>query len=217
MFNFFKTKDEFHLYIESLIGTKTKRIELYRTAFTHSSMSKNNNERLEFLGDSIIGAVISNLLYHFNEKSNEGCLTVAKSKIVKRSNLNAIGKRLGIQKYIKVKIPINNHSEAIIGNTFEAFVGAMFLDKGYEFAQNFLVMNIDLHVSDVVLSYKSLLIEKCQKEKIRYQFDYERLGTPQDPSFKCIIHLNSILSGEGIGQSKRDAEEEACRISLEKC
>ncbi|MBS1549453.1 MAG: ribonuclease III [Bacteroidetes bacterium] len=205
--------------LNKILGTEIQNIQFYKEAFSlksHKQTDNNNYERLEFLGDSVLGSIISCYIFKTYPKSNEGFLTQLKSKIVNRKNLNKIGEELGLKKWIQ------NHStstlsENITGNLFEAFVGAIFLDLGYEKC-NEIVFNKLLTPEDIaklerkIISYKSLLLEWSQKKKstIRYETSEEH-----HPSkvvvFRCVVWLDNRNISNATDSSKKKAEEKAAQ------
>jgi ribonuclease-3 len=210
IFNLFRKPSKFEAYIESLIKTKTKNHSYYRLALTHSSLGhKNSNERLEFLGDSIIGSVVSAYLYQNLPNEREGSLTNTKCKIVSRENLNRVGLSINLDRWIlhKPNVPI---SENYIGNAFEPLVGAVYLDKGYLFCESFILrmLSIDIkEIEDQVVSYKTIVIETCQKWKMEYQYKVVDVGSPKDPKFEASLYVEGALVSTGIASSKKKAEE----------
>ena len=170
--------EDFIFAIKKVIGFKPRNINLYKEAFTHSSLKKRstkdlpiNYERLEFLGDAILGSVIATYIYKKIPNGNEGDLTQMRSKIVSRDHLNELGKDLGLIRFVKSTIPNQNFGDNIHGNLFEALIGAIHLDKGYVFTDKFIYKNVIEPYVDIerlegkITSYKSVLIEWGQKNK----------------------------------------------------
>ncbi len=170
--------------LEAILGFRPITLEFYQKAFTHRSSNKIdvsgipiNYERLEFLGDSILSAVIAAHLFEKAPLGDEGYLTKMRSKIVSREHLNELGRDLNLIRFIESKIPISNFGENIHGNIFEAVVGAIYLDRGYTYCEKFIQKRVVEPYVDIaklegkVISYKSLLIEWCQKEKKSFHFD----------------------------------------------
>jgi ribonuclease-3 len=164
--------------IHDIIGFAPITLENYKKAFTHRSsnkLDKSGNtisyERLEFLGDSIISAVIAAHLFDKVPSGDEGYLTKMRSKIVSREHLNELGKELNLVRFVESKVPIQHFGDNIHGNIFESLVGAIYVDKGYEFCEKFIQKRVIIPFVDIprlegkVISYKSLIIEWCQKEK----------------------------------------------------
>lgn len=227
-----KVKSPFFLSLEQILHFKPKDPLLYQLAFRHSSSSafkseKNhphNNQRLEFLGDAILGAVVSSFLYDRYPDKDEGFLTHMRSKIVSRSNLNNVAKHLGIDELVICKLYRKKLAKSIGGDTLEALIGAIYLDKGEKVAQNFIVQNI-LHsgvlnvreLEEHVISYKSQIIEWAQKQKALFRFELlDQWGKQHSMNFKVGFYLNEELLETGTGTSKKLAEEEASRRAFEK-
>lgn len=215
----------FFSQLKSLLGFKPGNIEVYKKAFTHRSMSifdKDGNpisyERLEFLGDSILGSIVSNYLYLEVPDRDEGYLTQMRSKIVSRKNLNQIGKILGLKKLIISKIAEDQFPDTMYGDTFEALVGAIYLDKGYKVTENFILKKaivpyIDIdNLENKISSYKSFMIEYCQKEKLTIDFilDEDKRDS-NDNKFTIKLEIGGKPVSKGKGNSKKTAEEQAAK------
>lgn len=211
--------------ISSIIGYKSKNILLFETAFTHRSLNKVtitgsalNYERLEFLGDAILGSVIAAFLYNNAPKGDEGYLTQMRSKIVNRSYLNSIGKNLQLIKLVKTKANISHFGDNINGNLLEALIGAIYIDKGFTACEKFIYKNIlidfkDLeHLENKISSYKSLFIEYCQKNKFAFNFKYcEDTGKDSVKHFTIKLYLDERLIASARATSKKKAEEKAAK------
>src|SRR5690606_35720720 len=170
--------------VKKVLGFEPIRLDFYKKAFTHRSSNKIdsqgnpvNYERLEFLGDAMLSSVIAAHLFSQVPNGDEGYLTKMRSKIVSREHLNELGRDLDLVRFIESKIPIANFGENIHGNIFEALIGAIFLDRGYNYCERFIHMRVIVPYVDIaklegkVTSYKSLLIEWCQKEKRNFHYD----------------------------------------------
>lgn len=218
-------RGDFFFRIQKILGFKPKRIELYKKAFTHRSIKEKdskgnfiNYERLEFLGDSILSAVISNYLFIEAPSGDEGYLTKMRSKIVSREHLNELGKDLELIKYVNSSIPKDNFGDNIHGNVFEALIGAIYLDKGYEHCKKFIdnvvikpYINIE-KLEGKIISYKSLLIEWCQKAKKHFNFEvYEDNGNEILKHFSVKLEIDNKVMGKGRATSKKKAEEMAAK------
>lgn len=222
--------EEFILAIKDIIGYKPKKLEFYKEAFTHRSLKKVNQngepmnyERLEFLGDAILGAVIANYLFKKIPHGDEGYLTQMRSKIVSREHLNELGKDLGIIKFVKSSVPNENFGDNIHGNLFEALVGAIHSDRGYSFTEKFIYRfviepYVDLErLEGKITSYKSVLIEWSQKNKrkLKYQV-YEDTGNDILKHFSVKLLLDDELIAKGRATSKKKAEEIASKRAFYK-
>lgn len=215
----------FFLQLEKILGFKPKDKELYIKAFTHRSMNiKDNNgaainyERLEFVGDAMLGAVVASYLYGEAPEGDEGYLTKMRSKIVSREHLNELGKELNLINFVETKIPKNNFGNNIHGNLFEALVGAIFLDRGYKYCEKFIYKSvIEAHVDietleGKVISYKSLLIEWCQKEKKSFDYHvYEDTGNDNTKHFAVKLSIDNKVIAKARATSKKKAEEKASK------
>lgn len=221
----FKRNGSFFMEISKILGFKPKQIKFYKKAFTHRSMNIKdsagnaiNYERLEFLGDSMLSSVIASHLYLEVPSGDEGYLTKMRSKIVSREHLNELGKELNLIKLVESKIPAGQFGDNIHGNLFEALVGAIFLDGGYKQCEKFIYKRIILPYVDIeklegkVISYKSLLIEWCQKEKKTFAFDvYEDTGNDHIRHFSVKLSINKKVVAKARATSKKKAEEKASK------
>ncbi len=213
------------MMMKSILGYNPKNISYFKEAFTHSSLKKSdaeghsiNYERLEFLGDAILGSVIANYLFKKMPNADEGTLTQMRSKIVSREHLNELGKDLSLKKFVQSNIPNQNFGDNIFGNLFESLIGAIHLDKGYNFCEKFIYRNVIEPYVDIerlegkITSYKSVLIEWCQKNKykIRYQI-YEDTGNDSHKHFSVKLLINNELVAKGRATSKKKAEEIASK------
>ncbi|MGC1472974.1 MAG: ribonuclease III [Psychroserpens sp.] len=220
------TKDgNFFLLLNDILGYKVKNDTLYIKAFTHRSMNIKdqkgnaiNYERLEFVGDAMLSAVIAAYLFEEVPHGDEGYLTKMRSKIVSREHLNELGKELDLIALVESKIPKHNFGNNIHGNLFEALVGAIYLDKGYKYCEAFINKRvIEPHV-DIetlegrVISYKSLLIEWCQKEKKTFDYNvYEDTGNDNLKHFSVKLSINDKIISKARATSKKKAEEKASK------
>lgn len=211
--------------IENIIGFKPMNISFYEKAFTHRSVNKTdengnpfNYERLEFLGDSMLSFVIAAHLFKEAPLGDEGYLTKMRSKIVSREHLNELGKDLNLIKLVNSKVSPSHFGENIHGNIFEALVGAIFLDKGYDGCEKFIYFRVihpyvDLpRLEGKVISYKSLVIEWCQKEKKQFHFEtYEDNGIDSQKFFGVKLLIDNKLITKARATSKKKAEELASK------
>lgn len=215
----------FFTEIEKILGFKPKQIEIYEKAFTHRSSNKldeNGNpisyERLEFLGDAMLSSVIAAHLFNKVPTGDEGYLTKMRSKIVSREHLNELGKDLNLIRFIESKVPTNHFGENIHGNVFEALVGAIYLDKGYTYCEKFIQKRVIIPYVDIpklegkVISYKSLLIEWCQKEKKTFHFDvFEDNGIRGERLYGVKLSIDNKIIAKSRATSKKKAEEIASK------
>lgn len=215
----------FFLQLKKILDFKPKNKELYIKAFTHRSMNLKddkgaaiNYERLEFVGDAMLGSVIASYLYNEAPDGDEGYLTKMRSKIVSRENLNQIGQALDLVGLVRSKIPTQNFGDNIHGNLFEALVGAIFVDRGYKQCEKFIHRNLIHKHVDIetlegkVISYKSLLIEWCQKEKRTFDYNvYEDSGNDEVRHFSVKLSIDHKVVAKARATSKKKAEEKASK------
>lgn len=221
----FKRNGNFFMEITKIVGFKPKEIKFYETAFTHRSMNIKdsignviNYERLEFLGDAMLSAVIASHLFREVPSGDEGYLTKMRSKIVSREHLNDLGRELNLIKLVESKIPTGQFGDNIHGNLFEALVGAIFLDKGYKYCEKFIYSRVVTPYVDIetlegkVISYKSLLIEWCQKEKKTFGYHvYEDTGNDEIKHFSVKLSIDGKVVAKARATSKKKAEEKASK------
>lgn len=212
-----------------ILGFFPHDIDLYKQALAHSSSdlrSKNgkklNNERLEFLGDAIIEAVTSDIVYnHFTQK-REGFLTTTRSKLVQRETLNKLSEEVGLKKLILSDEHNTGHNNCIGGNAFEALVGAIYLDRGYKYCLWFLRrriiaqhMNID-KVARKEVNFKSKLLEWTQKNRFNIDFTFDESpahdGNPT--TFHSTVLIEEVVCGKGKGFSKKESQQKAAKEAL---
>ena len=220
-------KEPYVLY-HDLLGFWPNDIHLYEVACLHSSSSiceqgkRINNERLEFLGDAILDAIVADILFHRFGDRKEGFLTNTRAKIVKRESLNEIALKIGLDRFITCSMHISSHNSYLYGNAFEALIGAIYLDQGYEFCKQFVETRIidsfiDLDkLSKEESNFKSRLIEWCQKHKIDIQFALVETLVDQNnnPVFQSQALLGGISGGIGIGYSKKESQQNAAHIAI---
>jgi len=221
------SEEDAQLYYElkKLLNFSPRKINKYKKAFTHRSIQISdrkgipiNYERLEFLGDSILGSVIASYLYKKVPEGSEGYLTKMRSKIVSRKHLNELGKDLNLIRFVKSNIDQAKVGDNIHGNIFEALIGAIYLDRGYKSCQNFIQKNVISPYVDIeklegkITSYKGLIIEWCQKKKKKYSFNtYEDTGNETVKHFSVKICIDGEQIAKGRATSKKKAEEQASK------
>ncbi|MFV0531995.1 MAG: ribonuclease III [Flavobacteriales bacterium] len=209
----------FYKKIKNVIGFSPQDISVYKEAFTHRSASKKNiqtgkkynYERLEFLGDAVLSAVIAHWLYTEAPDEQEGYLTQMRSKIVSRKNLNHLGQRLNLKPLIYSK---TKDSKDILGDVFEALIGAIYEDMGYETCRKFIhgkiikpFINLD-QLENQISSYKSLIIEWSQKNKKTLEFvTLEEENAEDNIIFMSSLLINKKVIAKGRANSKKIAEE----------
>lgn len=228
---FSSNRKEFYLFLKDLIGTYPRNLKLYDLAFLHKSASTVdsrgnfvNNERLEFLGDAILSAVIADFLYNRFPKEDEGFLTKTRSKLVNRAFLTKLTNDMGLSVFIDSNTTKNIDSSHIFGDALEALIGAIYLDKGYHAAQHFITKKIlskfvnltEIEQND--LNYKSRLIEWSQKNKKELEFDTteEFNEKSKQPKFTTVVIVDNKKIGYGTGTSKKEAHQHAAQVAINK-
>ena len=218
--------------LQNLLGFVPGNLRLYRMAFRHRSIAielkngtKNSNERLEFLGDAILGSVIAELLFKMYPYKDEGFLTEMRSKIVSRSNLNQLAKRLGLDELIEFDTRILSYSNkqgSLLGDTFEAMIGAIYMDKDYDFTRDFLITRIikphvDIHTLELTeTNFKSKLIEWCQRHGKDISFDLIPNAEGENAKlFTVQVTIDGENCGLGRDYNKKNAEKLAAEKSCE--
>jgi ribonuclease-3 len=219
-----RKEEGFSQKVAALTGFQPRKIELYNLAFTHSSASfeykgkRLNNERLEFLGDAILGAVVSDYLYENYPKKDEGFLTTMRSKIVCRQHLNLIAEKIHLPHLLNFNTTGDSKPKSINGDAFEALIGALFLDRGYRKCERFIIYSIlKKHVnlqalSTKIYSHKRLIMEWAAKNKKELCFKLEsQKGQSHNRSFEISLWCNQERVARGEGSSKKKAEEDAAK------
>lgn len=218
---YFSKEKAFYQSIKNIFGFYPGNIFLYKLAFRHRSAAikkykgvKLNNERLEYLGDAVLGAIIADYLFKKFPLKDEGFLTAMRSKIVSRSALNKLSQKLGINTLITADTNKNKQFKSINGDAFEAFVGALYLDKGYNFTSKILLQRIvgvhfDLdELENTEISHKSALLEYCQKEKLDLEFRLiNEHGTGYKKQFEIEVYINGQVKEKAIDFSIKGAEK----------
>lgn len=221
-----------YLELEKLIGIKFSNVDLIDTAFVHKSslnekrLKKEHNERMEFLGDAVLELVVTEYLY-LNFPNPEGDLTNWRSALVKGKNLAQIAKRLGLGTYLYLskgeEKSGGRDKDYILANTLEAFIGAIFLDKDYEVARQFILKNIMGDLQKIIdeelhIDPKSKLQELIQ-ERLNITPEYKVMnedGPDHSKTFTMGAYIKDKLIGQGAGKSKQEAERQAAQDALEK-
>lgn len=219
---YFSPHKDFARKIEKITGFVPIKLSLYQLAFKHKSVDKKNNERLEFLGDTVLDAIISHEIYlRFSDKS-EGDLSKLRAKAVSRNQLNAIGFSLKLVKLLKYKIPTSSGTPSnLSGNTLEALVGAVYLDVGYDdcriFVRNKLLkpyISWD-KLDKEIIDFKSLMFNYAQKENLLLNFNVieDTLGANHN-RFEVSVALEGEELARGKGKTKKSAEQQASKHAL---
>jgi len=222
----FSENKDLHRSIKNIFGFYPGNIFLYKLAFRHKSATirkinglKMNNERLEFLGDALLSAIVAEFLFKKFPYKNEGFFTEMRSKIVSRTSLNKLSIKLGFYDLILSGTDANNQSKSAGGDAFEAFLGALYLDKGYDFTRKILINRIiSIHFDmdqliDEQVSYKSRMIEWAQKEKRELQFELvDEIGEKQQKQYLVAV----VVDGVSISQSQDYSIKGAEKLAAEK-
>ncbi|MBO7141614.1 MAG: ribonuclease III [Bacteroidales bacterium] len=224
---FGKDKD-FARKIRRITGFYPCNMELYKTAVTHRSLSDKtstgfliNNERLEFLGDSVLDLLIGEYLYKRFAHEQEGFMTQLRARIVNGENLTELSIHIGLDKLVKTSVKSHNANIHLYGDAFEAFLGAIYLDRGFRQAGRFLykrIMPKYLNIFELEhnnTNFKSQLIEWGQKNKHEIEFATD-LESPTSKYFVSYVRINGENYGSGIGISKKEAEQKASKVALNK-
>ena len=217
---------EYYRMIDDMFGFIPNNIELYKLALIHKSASivvsgqTINNERLEFLGDAVIESVTSDYLFIEYPEYDEGRLTQLRSKIVSRQSLNAVAKKLGLDGCIICNHTVSVSQKHIFGDAFEAMMGAIYLDQGYDFVNRLLINKIYAtylsleQVDEVETDFKSRLIEWGQKNHHTILFRTKSNGKGPSAgahSFRSVVLIDNLEVGHGMGESKKEAEQAAAQ------
>ena len=228
---FSSDRKEFYLFLKDLIGFYPRNLKLYDLAFIHKSASTYdsqgnfvNNERLEFLGDAILGSIIADFLYNRFPQKDEGFLTKTRSKLVNRSFLTKLTFDMGLNVFIDSNTTKNVEKSHIYGDALEALIGAIYLDKDYQTVKYFVTKRIlseFVNLSEIEQedsNFKSQLIEWSQKNKHEIEFETTENSDEKSkqPKFKAVVKIDSKTTGEGIGTSKKEAHQNAARETLKK-
>ncbi len=228
---FSSSRKEFYLFLKSLLGFYPTNLRVYDIAVIHKSASKTdsqgntiNNERLEYLGDAILGAAIADFLYNRFPNQDEGYLTQMRSKLVNRNFLTQLTYQIGLNHYIQSNTTSTIESSHIYGDTLEALIGAIYLDKGYVETKKFIIRKLLnnyvnlVEVQNTNTNYKSQLIEWSQKNKRTVAFDTvdESKNDGKQPWFIATIEVDNELMGKGSGTSKKEAQQNASKVAIAK-
>lgn len=211
------------------LNIKPNNVNLYKIAFSHSSYAnehkaKQDYERLEFLGDAILDLIVSEYLY-LNKKESEGEMTKVRAGYVCENALFEYSSALNLSQYIKVghgeAMDDGKHKKAIVADTFEALTAAIYLDLGFATARRVILDIIVPYMEDKNVSffndYKSALQEYVQAEQDTISYDLvSEEGPSHDKEFTMAVKIDDIVYGTGVGSSKKDAEQEAAKVALEK-
>ncbi|MCD8317884.1 MAG: ribonuclease III [Paraprevotella sp.] len=224
----FRKDKELYSSFYRMLGFYPIRIHYYEQALHHKSSSIRregnwiNNERLEFLGDAILDAVVGDIVYRHFEGKREGFLTNTRSKIVQRETLNKLAVEIGLDKLIISSAQNSTHNSYMCGNAFEAIVGAIYLDRGYSYCMRFIRQRIMTHLINLdkvayqEVNFKSKLIEWGQKRKVEVSFDLidqDKEGS-STPVFTTQVNIEGLACCKGKGYSKKESQQLAAKATL---
>ena len=227
----FRKEKELFSSLYQITGIYPHNIEYYQQALMHKSVAKRNangkpvnNERLEFLGDAILDAVVGDIVYRHFDGKREGFLTNTRSKIVQRETLNKLAQEMGINQLILSSGHTSSHNSYMGGNAFEALVGAIYLDHGYNACMRFMekrILNQLINLDKVAykeVNFKSKLIEWSQKNRVNMEFKLleQKKDENNSPVFTCQVILEGVEGGRGTGYSKKESQQQAAKQTLDR-
>lgn len=231
---FFRKKEspEFYSFFRNTLGFTPRRVDLYRVAFTHKSMSQNaghghlvNNERLEYLGDAVLSTIVAEFLYRKYPYQGEGFLTEMRSKMVSRNTLNMLSRKLGLLDLVHYDRSQQGVFKSMGGNTFESLVGAIYLERGYDFTRRVIeqrIINLHMDIDELEhtgWNYKGKLIDWGQKHSKKISFEIVRVIQPTRHDRKQY-EVRVLVGGEaaetGIDYTIKAAEQLAAENTFKK-
>ena len=227
----FRKEKELFSSLYGILGFYPRNIEYYKQALMHKSIRKRNdkgkplnNERLEFLGDAILDAAVGYIVYRHYEGKREGFLTNTRSKLVSRDTLGKLAVEMGLGNLLLSASHSTSHNSYVEGNAFEALVGAIYLDRGYEaclafFEKQILGKYIDIDkVAFKEVNFKSKLLEWSQKNRVRLEFKMLKQKTDDNgsPIFSFQVMLEGVDGEKGSGYSKKEAQQQASKDTLQR-
>ncbi len=227
LFNSIKKEDQKIIKaILFLFGFEPVNINLYKLALLHKSKNKNeSNERLEYLGDAVLNLIVAEYLFKKYPFKDEGFLTKIRSKIVSRNSLNNLGRKVGLKELINFKNvdEFSKNYKSIFGDALEAIIGAVYLDVGFEYCQEYIVKNIIIpyynfdELVNKTHNFKSKILEWSQKEKKLIKFSTKKIILKNNSSqFESILIIENKEISKGFGNNKKDAEKDASRLACKK-
>ncbi|MBO4550698.1 MAG: ribonuclease III [Bacteroidaceae bacterium] len=212
-----------------MLGFYPHKISLYQEALMHKSMAAHaksgtpiNNERLEFLGDAVLGAVVGEIVFHHFPRKREGFLTNTRSKIVQRETLGKLAAEIGLNKLIRSNDHNQTHNSYLAGNAFEALIGAIYLDRGFKHCKSFITKKILRQLIDIdklayqEVNFKSKLLEWCQRNRATLEFILLNETKAEDgsPLFNTKVVINGKECARGKGYSKKESHQKASKNAL---
>ena len=227
----FRKEKELFSTLHDILGFYPHNIEHYKVALTHKSSGQRtgngkplNNERLEFLGDAMLDAVVGHIVYERFKNKREGFLTNTRSKIVSRDSLGKLAQEMGLTELIQSRGEQRSHNSYMAGNAFEALVGAIYLDQGYEAVRRFMEKRILKQIVDInkvaykEVNFKSKLLEWTQKNRVHMEFRMLKQTKDEkgSPIFGFVVMLEDVEGGKAQGYSKKEAQQQASHETLER-
>lgn len=227
---FGKKKNPLRQYIKNILGFTPKRLDLYEQSLLHRSVVgvdsdgvRSDNERLEYLGDAVLSAVVADYLYKKYPLADEGFLTNLRSKLVSRDHLNKLSRKIGLDVYIRKNNSNTSLPRSITGDAFEAFVGAMYLDKGYSFTYKIVIrriigMYVDMDtIEKEDTNYKGKLLNWSQKYKKKLQYKVENILYENRRQKQYLVHLyiDDVFVSDGCDYTIKAAEQHAAMCACE--
>lgn len=226
----FRNDRQLYRSFYNILGFYPRNIELYKQALTHRSANhknsegkKYNNERLEYLGDAILGAVVGDILYRHFPGKKEGFLTNVRSRVVQRETLGRLADDMGLTELIQSNLMGKTHNSYMAGNAFEALIGAVYLDRGYEFCVKFVnerilgkYINLE-KIASKESNFKSRFLELCQKYRFEATFELLKETREEEtlsPLFLSRVTIYGIECGRGSGYSKKESHQMAAKEAL---
>lgn len=214
-------REESYFFWYSLLGFYPKDLSLYELAMTHRSSRQGSNERLEYLGDAVIGLVVADMLYQLYPKATEGFLTRARSKMVCREHLNHIARRMQLDKRLRIGKRMNDNADNLYGNALEALVGAIYSDAGYMAAERFIKKHILSKDEQQLrrflekdIDYKSRLLEwgQAQHKQVAFVLLQDRYEVQIDRhTFLVEVQIDTIAVAQAAGHTKIEAQQAAAK------
>jgi len=227
----FRKEKELYLSLYRIMGFYPHDIHLYQQALMHSSAAKKgengrplNNERLEFLGDAVLDAIAGDIVFRHFEGKREGFLTTTRSKLVQRDTLNRLADEMGIKQLILSSGQNVSHNNYMGGNAFEALVGAIYLDRGYNYCMRFMEKRILAELIDIdklakkEVNFKSKLIEWGQRNKVKVVFQQTKQDRDKDsnPIFGFQVMIEGVAGEKGEGYTKKEGQQMAAKLTLKR-
>jgi len=225
----FRKDRELCASIYSILGFYPHNTKYYKLALLHKSSANHHkgsapehNERLEYLGDAVLESIVSDILYHRFKDEREGFLTNTRSKIVQRDTLNKLAAEIGLNRLIRSNSSSNTHNSYMGGNAFEALIGAIYLDRGYDACMHFIrnrVLGEHINIEKMAakeVNFKSKLIEWAQKHRVQLEFKLveERLENRNSPLFISRAIIEGLDGETGRGYSKKESHQQAAKATL---